>query len=197
MRTARIERNTAETRIEVELNLDGTGVSRLASGIGFFDHMLDLFSKHSLIDLAVRAEGDLHVDGHHTVEDIGLAMGKAVAQALGDKRGIRRYGFFVLPMDETRVTAAVDFGGRPLFSWEVPLPFELLGTFSSPLAEEFWRAFAHAAQANLHVELNRGGNAHHVVEAVFKATARAIRAAVEPDPRATGMIPSTKGTLTD
>jgi imidazoleglycerol-phosphate dehydratase len=197
MRTARIERNTAETRIEVELNLDGTGVSRLATGIGFFDHMLDLFAKHSLIDLAVRAEGDLHVDGHHTVEDIGLAMGKAVAQALGDKRGIRRYGFFVLPMDESRVTSAVDFGGRPLFVWEVPLAFELLGTFSSPLAEEFWRAFAHASLANLHVELNRPGNAHHVIEAVFKSTARAIRAAVEPDPRAVGQIPSTKGTLTD
>ncbi len=178
------------------MDLDGTGAARLATGIGFLDHMLDLFAKHSLIDLSVSAEGDLHVDGHHTVEDVGLSMGKAVAQALGDKRGIRRYGFCVLPMDETRVTSAVDFGGRPLFVWEVELPHELLGSFSSPLAEEFWRAFAHSSSSNLHIELNRGGNAHHVIEATFKATARAVRAAVEIDPRQSG-IPSTKGTLTE
>lgn len=195
MRTSRIERATAETRIEVEVNLDGTGRADVATGIGFFDHMLDLFAKHSLIDLRVKADGDLHVDGHHTVEDVGLALGKAVLQALGEKRGIRRYGFFVLPMDEARVTTAVDFGGRPLFVWEVDLPFEMLGGFSSPLAEEFWRAFAHASLANLHVTLNRGGNGHHVIEAIFKGTARAIRAAVELDPRSDA-IPSTKGTLT-
>lgn len=194
MRTARIERKTAETRIELEVNLDGTGVAELATGIGFFDHMLDLFAKHSLIDLKVKAEGDLHVDGHHTVEDVGLALGKAIVQALGDKRGIRRYGFFVLPMDEVRVTTAVDFGGRPMFVWEVPLPYEMLGTFSSPLAEEFWRGFAHASLSNLHVELNRGGNGHHVIEAVFKSAARAVRAAVELDSR-NDSIPSTKGTL--
>jgi imidazoleglycerol-phosphate dehydratase len=196
MRTARIERNTAETRIEVEVNLDGTGVAKLSTGIGFFDHMLDLFAKHRLIDLTVVAKGDLHVDGHHTVEDVGLALGKAIVQALGDKRGIRRYGFFILPMDEARVTTAVDFGGRPMFVWEVDVPFELLGGFSSPLAEEFWRAFAHASLSNLHVTMNRGGNTHHVLEAVFKGSARAIRAAVELDPR-NDSIPSTKGTLTD
>jgi imidazoleglycerol-phosphate dehydratase len=196
MRTARIERNTAETQIEVEVNLDGTGVAKLSTGIGFFDHMLDLFAKHSLIDLTVTAKGDLHVDGHHTVEDVGLALGQAIVQALGDKRGIRRYGFFILPMDEARVTTAVDFGGRPMFVWEVDVPFELLGGFSSPLAEEFWRAFAHASLSNLHVTMNRGGNTHHVLEAVFKGVARAIRAAIELDPR-NDSIPSTKGTLTD
>ena len=196
MRKARIERSTAETRIEVEVDLDGTGIAKLATGIGFFDHMLELFAKHSLIDLTVKAAGDLHVDGHHTVEDVGLALGKAMVQALGDKRGIRRYGFFILPMDEARVTTAVDFGGRPMFVWDVELPFELLGTFSSPLAEEFWRAFAHSSMSNLHVTMDRGGNAHHVIEAIFKGSARAIRAAIELDPR-NDSVPSTKGTLTD
>lgn len=193
-RTAHICRQTAETAIELDLNLDGTGKSQLSTGVGFFDHMLTHIAKHGLFDLAVTAKGDLHVDAHHTVEDVGICLGKAIVQALGDKTGIRRYGDATLPMDETLVTAAVDLSGRPFLVWRADVPLEPLGTFSSQLAEEFWRAVSSAGLMNLHVVLHHGRNTHHIVEAIFKACARALRQAVEPDPRATG-VPSTKGVL--
>jgi imidazoleglycerol-phosphate dehydratase len=193
-RTASIVRKTSETAINIRLDLDGTGNSTITTGIGFFDHMLTLLAKHSLIDLDVKAEGDLHVDAHHTVEDVGICFGKALAEALGDKAGIRRYGSATLPMDETLVTAAVDLGGRSFFVWQAEIPREALGTFNAPLAEEFWRAVATHGGLNLHVICHHGANAHHVVEGIFKAVARALRQAVEPDPRPVG-IPSTKGVL--
>ena len=193
-RTARIERQTAETAITLAVNLDGSGRAELATGVGFFDHMLTLLARHSLIDLTVQAQGDLHVDAHHTVEDVGICFGKALAQALGDKAGIRRYGDATVPMDETLVTAAVDLAGRPFCVWKADVPLETLGTFGSPLAEEFWRAVSSSAACNLHVVLHHGSNTHHIVEGIFKATARALRAAVEFDPRSSG-VPSTKGVL--
>jgi imidazoleglycerol-phosphate dehydratase len=193
-RTARIRRDTNETRIELAIDLDGTGKAELATGVGFFDHMLTLLAKHSLIDLTVRAEGDLHIDPHHTVEDVGISLGKAMVQALGDKAGIRRYGSATLPMDEVLVTAAVDLSGRPFFVWSAEVPAEMLGTFNAPLAEEFWRAVAMTGAFNLHVLVHSGRNAHHIIEGIFKATARALRQAVELDPRMTG-VPSTKGVL--
>jgi imidazoleglycerol-phosphate dehydratase len=193
-RTARIQRHTAETRIDLRLDLDGTGQATLATGIGFFDHMLTLLSRHSLIDLTVEAQGDLHVDAHHTVEDVGICLGKALAQALGDKAGIRRYGSATLPMDEVLVTAAIDLSGRPLCVWQAEVPGEMLGVFNAPLAEEFWRAVASSGLLTLHVVCHHGRNTHHVVEGIFKAAARALRKAVEPDPRMPG-VPSTKGVL--
>jgi imidazoleglycerol-phosphate dehydratase len=193
-RTARIQRDTAETRIQLALDLDGTGRAELATGVGFFDHMLTLLAKHSLLDLTVQATGDLHVDAHHTVEDVGLCLGQALRQALGDKAGIRRYGSATVPMDEVLVTAAVDLSGRPFFVWRADVPPELLGTFNAPLAEEFWRAVSSAAACNLHVHCHYGRNTHHIVEGIFKATARALRQAVEIDPRMPG-VPSTKGVL--
>jgi imidazoleglycerol-phosphate dehydratase len=193
-RTAQVRRETAETRIDLSLNLDGAGRADVAAGVGFFDHMLTLLARHSLIDLSVKAEGDLHVDAHHTVEDVGICYGKALAQALGDKAGIRRYGDATVPMDEALVTAAVDLSGRPFCVWKVELPPELLGAFNAPLAEEFWRAVASAGLLTLHVTCWHGRNTHHIVEAVFKAVARALRQAVEPDPRSPG-VPSTKGVL--
>lgn len=193
-RTASIQRQTAETDIALSLNLDGSGKSALATGIGFFDHMLNLLAKHSLIDLEVKAQGDLHVDAHHTVEDVGICLGRALAEALGDKAGIRRYGSATLPMDEALLTSAVDLSGRAFCVWHVNLPPEMLGTFSAPLAEEFWRAVSASGAFNLHVLCHHGRNTHHVIEGVFKATARALRQAVEMDPRASG-IPSTKGVL--
>jgi imidazoleglycerol-phosphate dehydratase len=193
-RTARIQRETGETRIDLSLDLDGTGRAQLQTGVGFFDHMLTLLARHSLIDLTVEAHGDLHVDAHHTVEDVGICYGKALAQALGNKAGIRRYGSATLPMDETLVTAAVDLSGRPFCVWHADVPLELLGTFNAPLAEEFWRAVSSSGAFNLHVVCHYGRNTHHVVEAIFKATARALRQAVEPDPRGAG-VPSTKGVL--
>jgi imidazoleglycerol-phosphate dehydratase len=193
-RVARIERKTAETQIELRLDLEGTGRAEVATGVGFFDHMLDLLVRHSLIDLTVAAKGDLHVDPHHTVEDVGICLGKALTQALGDKAGIRRYGSATLPMDEVLVTAAVDLSGRPFCVWQAEVPPELLGTFNAPLAEEFWRAVAANGLFNLHVLCHHGRNTHHIIEGVFKATARALRQAVEADPRMLG-IPSTKGTL--
>ena len=194
-RTADIRRETGETRISLKIALDGTGRSDIATGVGFFDHMLTLLAKHSLIDLDVAAEGDLRVDAHHTVEDVGICLGKALTQALGDKSGIRRYGHFTLPMDETLVTAALDLSGRTHCVWNVDVPTETLGTFNTALAEEFWRAVAGAGLMNLHVTLHHGRNSHHIIEGVFKATARALRQAVELDPRTAGMIPSTKGVL--
>jgi imidazoleglycerol-phosphate dehydratase len=193
-RTARIQRETAETRIQLVLDLDGTGRAELATGVGFFDHMLTLLAKHSLFDLTVQAAGDLHVDAHHTVEDVGLCLGQALREALGDKAGIRRYGSATVPMDEVLVTAAVDLSGRPFFVWRAEVPPELLGTFNAPLAEEFWRAASSAGACNLHVHCHYGRNTHHVVEGIFKATARALRQAVELDPRMPG-VPSTKGVL--
>ena len=193
-RTTTVKRETAETRIELTITLDGTGRCRSETGVGFFDHLLTLFSKHGLMDLDVHAEGDLHVDGHHTVEDVGICLGQALAQALGDKAGIRRYGDVTLPMDEALVTVAVDLSGRAFFAWRVEVPNELIGEFSSPLGEEFWRAVCQAGAFNLHVLGHYGRNAHHILEAVAKATGRALRQAVEADPRMTGM-PSTKGAL--
>ncbi|HZZ82616.1 MAG TPA: imidazoleglycerol-phosphate dehydratase HisB [Gemmataceae bacterium] len=193
-RTAQINRETGETKITLGINLDGTGQAQLSTGIGFFDHMLNLLARHSLIDLDVEAHGDLHVDAHHTVEDVGICFGKALVQALGDKAGIRRYGSAVLPMDETLVTSALDLSGRAFCVWNVELAPEMLGTFNAPLAEEFWRAVAGSGLMNLHILCHYGRNSHHVIEATFKATARALRQAVEIDPRATG-VPSTKGVL--
>ena len=193
-RTARISRTTAETAIELDLNLDGLGQVEITTGVGFFDHMLTHLGKHGLFDLKVKAKGDLHIDAHHTVEDVGICFGKALVQALGDKAGIRRYGDATVPMDEVLATVAVDLSGRPFLVWNANVPNELLGTFASQLAEEFWRAVSSAGVMNLHVVVHHGRNTHHIVEGIFKACARALRHAVELDPRASG-IPSTKGVL--
>ncbi|MSR54145.1 MAG: imidazoleglycerol-phosphate dehydratase HisB [Gemmataceae bacterium] len=193
-RTATINRKTNETQIDLSLDLDGTGQFNLATGVGFFDHMLTHVAKHGLFDLDVNCVGDLHIDAHHSVEDIGICFGKALAQALGDKSGIRRYGSATVPMDETLVTAAVDLSGRPFLVWNADVANETLGTFHSSLGEEFWRAVSSAGAFNLHVILHHGRNTHHILEATFKAIARALRAATEIDPRASG-IPSTKGVL--
>ena len=194
MRTATIRRETAETKIDLTLTLDGKGTADVSTGVGFFDHMLTHVAKHGLFDLAVKCSGDLHIDAHHTVEDVGICFGKALAQAVGDKAGIRRYGDATVPMDETLVTAAVDLSGRPFLVWKADVPTELLGTFSSQLAEEFWRAVSSSGLLTLHVVLHHGKNTHHVLETIFKAVARALRQAVEPDPRGSG-VPSTKGVL--
>jgi imidazoleglycerol-phosphate dehydratase len=193
-RTARLRRETGETRIELALDLDGTGRAEISTGVGFFDHMLTLLTKHSLIDLTVKADGDLHVDAHHTVEDVGICYGKALVQAVGDKAGIRRYGSATVPMDETLVTVAADLSGRPFLVWNAEMPLEMLGNFNAPLAEEFWRAVSSSGLLNLHVLCHYGRNTHHIIEGVFKAAARALRQAVESDPRMTG-VPSTKGVL--
>ena len=194
-RTATIRRETAETKIDLTLDLDGVGKSDVATGVGFFDHMLTHLAKHGLFDLAVRCEGDLHIDAHHTVEDVGLVIGQALGEALGTKAGVRRYGDCTLPMDDALVTAAVDLCGRPYFVWNADIPNEMLGNFSSPLAEEFWRAVSSKGAFNLHLTAHHGRNAHHLIEASFKALARALRQAVESDPRAAGAVPSTKGVL--
>jgi len=193
-RTATIDRKTAETQVRVELNLDGSGQSQISTGVGFFDHMLTLLAKHSAIDLTIQAQGDLQVDQHHTVEDVGIAFGQAIKQALGDKAGIRRYGHFTLPMEETLVTTALDLSGRYAMVFQVVFSVPKTGDFDNELVEDFWQAAAANALMNLHVLLHHGRNSHHIAEAVFKATARALRMAVEPDPRMTG-VPSTKGTL--
>jgi len=194
-RTAEITRKTTETDITLSLDLDGTGSYRVATGIPFLDHMLNLFARHGLFDLQVAATGDTDVDDHHTVEDIGLCLGEAVLKALGDKKGISRYGFYILPMDEALAEVAVDFSGRPFIAWNVPWEQEKIKSFDVSLIEEFWRAFAVRSQANLHVNVRAGKDAHHVCEAIFKAAARAFDAAVTLDPRRQD-IPSTKGTLT-
>jgi imidazoleglycerol-phosphate dehydratase len=193
-RSASIHRKTVETDIELDLNLDGGGTAEIATGVGFFDHMLTLLGKHAAVDLSVRARGDLHVDQHHTVEDVGICLGQAVREALGDKAGIRRYGHFTLPMEETLVTAAVDLGGRAFLVFKVEFPSHRIGEFESELVAEFWQAFAANALCNLHIVVHHGRNSHHIAEAIFKAVARALRNAVELDPRLRG-IPSTKGTL--
>ena len=195
MRQARIDRATAETKIAVELTLDGTGAYDNRTGVGFFDHMLDQLARHSLIDLTVRAEGDLHIDDHHTVEDTGIALGQALAQALGDKRGSRRYGACLLPMDDALVRAALDLSGRPYLAWSVPFETAKIGTFDTELVREFFQALATHGGITLHVERLSGVNAHHVAEAAFKAVARALREAVETDPRKADAVPSTKGSL--
>ena len=194
-RTADVSRNTAETKIRVQLNLDGTGQSKLATGIGFFDHMLDQIARHGLIDLDIHAEGDLHIDGHHTVEDVGITLGQAVAKAIGDKKGIRRYGHAYVPLDEALTRVVVDFSGRPGLIWNVPFTRAMIGSFDVDLAHEFFQGLVNHAQITLHIDNLRGDNAHHQCETVFKAFARALRMAVEPDPRAAGQIPSTKGSL--
>jgi len=194
-RRAEVTRNTAETQITVRLDLDGTGKAALSTGIGFFDHMLDHIARHGMIDLAIDAKGDLHIDGHHTVEDVGITLGQAVAQAVGDKKGIRRYGHAYVPLDEALSRVVVDFSGRPGLVMNVPFKAGMIGGFDSQLAHEFFQGFANHALVTLHIDNLRGENAHHQCETVFKAFARALRAAVEPDPRAAGIVPSTKGSL--
>lgn len=193
-RTASIVRQTAETSIELDLNLDGVGDAQVATGVGFLDHMLTLLSRHGAMDLRVKAQGDLHVDQHHTVEDVGICLGQALRQALGDKSGIRRYGHCVLPMDESLVTSAIDLGGRFFLVFDAVFPTSKIGDFDSELVEEFWRAAAANALCNLHVKLHHGRNSHHIAEAIFKATARALRMAAEFDARTQG-VPSTKGSI--
>jgi imidazoleglycerol-phosphate dehydratase len=193
-RSAEIVRKTRETDIRLTLDLDGQGRADVKTGIGFLDHMLELFARHSLVDLTVACTGDLHVDGHHTTEDVGICLGQAIDRALGDRSGIRRYGHSILPMDETLVTVAVDLGGRPYWFWDVTMPTARVGDFDSELVADFWQAVGTQGRMNLHVLLHHGRNTHHVSEAIFKAGARALRDAFESDPRSPG-IPSTKGTL--
>jgi imidazoleglycerol-phosphate dehydratase len=193
-RTGHIQRKTAETDIELSLDLDGSGNGQIATGVGFFDHMLTLLARHASIDLTVKAQGDLHVDQHHTVEDVGICFGQALKQALGEKSGIQRYGHFTLPMEETLATTAIDFSGRYYLVFQAEFPTAKIGEFDSELVEDFWQAAAANALCNLHVLVHYGRNSHHISEAIFKATARALRMAVEKDPRNPG-VPSTKGTL--
>ena len=195
MRTASIARDTAETSISVEINLDGTGSYDNETGVGFFDHMLDQLARHALIDMKIRCDGDLHIDDHHSVEDVGIALGQALAQAMGDKKGIRRYGACLLPMDEALVRAALDLPGRPFLVWSLDLPTPKIGSFDTELVREFFTAFAMNSGMTLHVEKLAGENSHHIAEAAFKAVARALRDALETDPRKGDAIPSTKGVL--
>jgi imidazoleglycerol-phosphate dehydratase len=194
-RSATVERNTKETQIRVRLNLDGTGIAQLATGIGFFDHMLDQIARHGLIDLDISAQGDLHIDGHHTVEDVGITLGMAVAQAAADKRGISRYGHSYVPLDEALSRVVLDFSGRPGLHMRVPFKSGMVGAFDTQLAYEFFQGFVNHALVTLHIDNLHGDNAHHQCETVFKAFARALRMALTPDPRAAGVIPSTKGSL--
>lgn len=193
-RSAQINRQTSETQIQLNLELDGSGQCDIQTGVGFFDHMLELLARHGLFDLKVEAQGDLHVDQHHTVEDVGICLGQALAQAVGDKRGIHRYGHFTLPMDETLVTTAVDLSGRMAFAFQAPFPYGKIGEFDSELVEHFWQSFAANSVCNLHVLLHYGSNGHHISEAIFKSLARSLRQAVSLDPRQSG-IPSSKGVL--
>jgi imidazoleglycerol-phosphate dehydratase len=194
-RTAKIDRSTRETQIRLELNLDGAGKGSWQTGVGFLDHMLELFTRHGALDLTVEAKGDLQVDQHHTVEDVGICLGQAVKQALGDKAGVRRYGHFTLPMEETLCTTAIDLSGRYSLAFNATFGSPKIGDFDSELVEDFFQAFAANALCNLHVLVHYGRNSHHIAEAIFKSAARALRMAVESDPRMTG-VPSTKGTLT-
>ncbi len=195
MRTATITRSTAETEISVTVNLDGTGVYDNQTGVGFFDHMLDQLARHSLVDMTIRAKGDLHIDDHHTVEDTGIALGQALNEALGDKRGIVRYGSCLLPMDDAQVRCALDLSARPYLIWNVDMPTQKIGNFDTELVREFFTAFATHGGITLHVDMLHGFNSHHIAEAAFKSVARALRDAVEVDPRKSGDIPSTKGAL--
>lgn len=195
MRIAEVTRNTNETRIRVKIDLDGTGRSKLATGVPFFEHMLDQIARHGLVDLEVEAEGDLHIDDHHTVEDVGITLGQAIARALGDKRGICRYGHAYVPLDEALSRVVIDFSGRPGLSWHVPFTRATIGRFDVDLAQEFFQGLVNHAQMTLHVDNIRGTNAHHQCETVFKAFGRAFRMAAEADPRTAGQVPSTKGSL--
>ncbi|MGJ5621268.1 imidazoleglycerol-phosphate dehydratase HisB [Sulfitobacter sp. MF3-043] len=195
MRQTTLTRTTAETDITVEINLDGTGAYDNQTGVGFFDHMLDQLARHSLIDMTIRAKGDLHIDDHHSVEDVGITLGQALATALGDKRGIRRYGACLLPMDDAQVRTALDLSARPFLIWNVVIPTAKIGTFDTELVREFFQAFSTHGGITLHVDMLHGINSHHIVEAAFKSVARALRDAVEVDPRKSGDIPSTKGAL--
>jgi imidazoleglycerol-phosphate dehydratase len=194
-RTADVTRNTKETQIRVVVNLDGTGAAKLATGIGFFDHMLDQIARHGLIDLTIEAKGDLHIDGHHTVEDVGITLGQAVAQAVGDKAGLTRYGHAYVPLDEALSRVVIDFSGRPGLHMRVPFKSGMVGGFDTQLAYEFFQGFSNHAGVTLHIDNLFGDNAHHQCETVFKAFARALRMALERDPRMAGVIPSTKGSL--
>ena len=194
-RTAKVERNTSETKISVEVNLDGTGRAELATGVPFLDHMLDQLARHSMIDLAIRAKGDLHIDAHHTVEDIGITLGQAVAKALGDKKGLARYGHAYVPLDEALSRVVVDLSGRPGLEFHVPFTRAMIGAFDVDLTHEFFQGFANHALVTLHIDNLRGQNAHHQAETVFKAFARALRMAIALDARAAGVVPSTKGSL--
>lgn len=195
MRAAQVTRNTLETQIEVKLNLDGNGKSVLATGVPFLDHMLDQIARHGLVDLEIAAKGDLHIDAHHTVEDIGIALGQAFAKAVGDKKGVRRYGHAYVPLDEALSRVVIDLSGRPGLVFEVPFTRAMVGAFDVDLVHEFFQGFVNHAAVTLHVDNLRGGNAHHQAETVFKAFGRALRMAVEPDPRMAEMMPSTKGML--
>ena len=195
MRTATITRKTSETEIAVTINLDGTGQCKATTGAGFFDHMLDQLAKHSLIDMDISAKGDLHIDDHHTVEDVGIALGQALTRALGDKRGIRRYGHFSLAMDDAQIACALDLSARPWLICNLPFPTAKIGTFDTELVREFFQALATHGGITLHIDLKHGLNSHHIAEAAFKALAKSLRMAVEPDPRASDAIPSTKGAL--
>ncbi len=197
MRQASVTRKTSETEISVAINLDGTGTYDNQTGVGFFDHMLDQLARHALIDMEVRAAGDLHIDDHHTVEDVGIALGKALTEAMGDKRGIRRYGSCLLPMDDTMVRAALDLSGRPYLVWKVDFTAPKIGAFDTELVREFFTAFAMNGGITLHVECLDGINSHHIAEAAFKSAARSLRDALEPDPRRAEAVPSTKGTLSE
>ncbi|WP_435258181.1 imidazoleglycerol-phosphate dehydratase HisB [Thioclava sp. FR2] len=195
MRIADVIRNTAETQISVSINLDGTGRYEVKTGVGFFDHMMDQLARHSLIDITLSANGDLHIDDHHTVEDCGIALGQALTKAMGDKKGIRRYGHFNLAMDDTQVVTALDLSGRPFLVWNVAFPTAKIGTFDTELVREFFQALSTHGGITLHVDLIHGLNSHHIAEAAFKSVARALRMAVEPDARMAGVLPSTKGSL--
>jgi len=195
MRRAQVVRNTLETQISVTIDLDGTGRSTLASGIGFFDHMLDQVARHGMLDLEVNAKGDLHIDGHHTVEDVGITLGQAFARAVGDKKGLRRYGHAYVPLDEALSRVVVDLSGRPGLDFHIPFTRALIGEFDVDLVHEFFQGFVNHALVTLHVDNLKGSNAHHQAERAFKAFGRALRMAVEPDPRMEGMLPSTKGAL--
>lgn len=195
MRSATVERNTLETQISVSLNLDGSGQSDLSSGLGFLDHMLDQIARHGMVDLTVKAKGDLHIDAHHTVEDIGISLGQAFAKAIGDKKGIRRYGHAYVPLDEALSRVVIDISGRPEMEFDVKFSRAVIGEFDVDLIHEFFQGFVNHAMITLHIDNLRGNNSHHQAETVFKAFGRALRLAIEPDPRMSGVMPSTKGTL--
>jgi imidazoleglycerol-phosphate dehydratase len=195
MRSAEVTRNTLETQITASINLDGTGAAQLSTGLGFLDHMLDQIARHGMMDITVQAKGDLHIDGHHTVEDIGITLGQAFNKAIGDKKGIRRYGHSYVPLDEALSRVVLDISGRPGLEFDVPFTRAMIGNFDVDLIHEFFQGFVNHALVSLHIDNLKGGNSHHQAETVFKAFARALRMAVEPDPRMAGVMPSTKGSL--